>query len=120
VIKLTLPPLRDRGPDMESLVLALTRRHDDLYGPIEHIDAELLRFLESRRFPGNVRELENIVQRMLFLKSEGRSLALADWVAETDTEAAAADADPLAEAAIATWKAISQRGVPYAQALHEI
>lgn len=120
VVKLTLPPLRHRGPDVETLVLALARRHHDLYGPIEQVDPELLRFLQSRPFLGNVRELENAVQRMLFLKSEGRSLELADWVPETGTEAAAADTDPLAEAASAAWRAISQRGIPYAQALQEI
>lgn len=120
VVKLTLPPLRQRGPDLESLILALARRHDDLYGPIEKIEPELLRFLESRSFPGNVRELENAVQRMLFLKNGGRSLELADWVPETAAELAASDGDPLAEAASAAWKAISQRGVSYAQALQEI
>src|SRR5215472_8460761 len=115
VVKLTLPPLRHRSSDLENLVLALACRHADLYGPIEKIDPDLLRFLESRSFLGNVRELENAVQRMLFLKSEGRTLALADWVAESSAEAAASDADPLAEAASATWKAISQQGVSYAQ-----
>ena len=120
VVKLMLPPLRERGTDLESLVLALAKRHNDLYGPIEQIDQELLRFLESKPFFGNVRELENTVQRMLFLKAEGNSLGLEDWVGESGAEGAAADADPLAEAASATWKAISQRGVPYAQALLEI
>src|SRR5215472_2148827 len=116
VVKLTLPPLRHRSSDLEGLVLAFAKRYSDLYGhPIEAIDPELLRFLESRPFLGNVRELENAVQRMLFLKTEGRSLALADWVAESSAEAAASDADPLAEAASATWKAISQQGVSYAQ-----
>jgi transcriptional regulator with PAS, ATPase and Fis domain len=120
VVKLTLPPLRERHPDLERLVLALARRHNDLYQTIERIDPELLRFLQSKLFLGNVRELENAVQRMLFLKNEGTSLALADWVGESNGEAIIADGDPLAEAASATWKAISQRGVSYAQALQEI
>src|SRR5262249_42506629 len=120
VVKLTLPPLRHRGPDLESLILALARRYADLYGPITQVDPELLRFLESRPFVGNVRELENAVQRMLFLKTEGQALELADWVCETGTEVSAGDTDLLADAASATWKAISQRGVPYAQALYEI
>lgn len=120
VVKLALPPLRERRPDLERLVLALARRHNDLYGPIERVDPELLRFLQSKLFLGNVRELENAVQRMLFLKNEGDSLALADWVGESNGEAIIADGDPLAEAANATWKAISQRGVSYAQALQEI
>jgi transcriptional regulator with GAF, ATPase, and Fis domain len=119
VVKLVLPPLRERERDVESLILAFAHRHRDLYGPIETVDPELLCFLTSQSFLGNVRELENLVQRMLFLKSEGRSLKLADCLGESGSEIVA-DQDLLAEAASATWKAISQRGVPYAEALGEV
>jgi len=120
VVKLTLPPLRDRGADMESLILTLAKRHGDLYDSIERVEPQLLSALASRPFPGNVRELENAVQGMLFLKSEGKSLELTDWKRLSVTEGPYASPDLLADAAAATWKVISQLGISYAQALCEI
>ncbi len=120
VVKLVLLPLRDRGSDLENLILTLARRHSDLYESIERIEPQLLSLLASRPFWGNVRELENAVQGMLFLKTEGKSLGLADWMRVSGTESAPAGPDLLAEAASVIWKAISQLGVPYAQAFYEI
>jgi len=120
VVKLSLPPLRDRDEDMTCLILAFVQRHSSLYSPIEAVEPELLSLLRSQRFLGNVRELENAVQRMLFHKTQGTSLGIADWLVQLGPEAAGNDHDLLAEAAVAAWKAISQRGVSYAQALQEI
>lgn len=120
VVKLPLPPLRERGSDVKHLILALARRHNRLYEPIAEVDPELLEFLERKSFLGNIRELENAVQRMLFLKTEGNLLAMSDWLSQAGTENAGAELDPFAEAANAMWNAISQRGVPYAKAVLEI
>lgn len=121
VVTLLLPPLRQRKGDLAPLVLALAQRHCDLYQPIDEVEQQLLSLLESMPFPGNVRELENTVQRMLFLKTQGTSLTVADWHAQVESDAVVApEFDWLTEAAGALWKAISQRGVPYAQALEEI
>lgn len=121
VVTLQLPPLRQRKGDFGALMLALARRHSHLYGPIEEIDSQLLQVFESLSFPGNVRELENSIQRMLFLKTSGTALTLADWHAQLGADVSApSETDLFTEAAVALWKAISQRGVPYAQALHEM
>jgi DNA-binding NtrC family response regulator len=46
---------------------------------------------------------------------------MSDWSAQVESDAtASAESDWLDEAAQALWKAISERGVPYAQALEEI
>ena len=79
VVKLCLPPLRERAADLGGLLLALAQRHSRLYCPICRIDPELVAMLSSTAFAGNVRELENAVQRMLFVKREGTSLTVADW-----------------------------------------
>ena len=79
VIRLALPPLRERKEDLAALVLAFARRHACLYEWIDSAEPELVRHLETCAFEGNVRELENATQRMLFSKREGRSLTLADW-----------------------------------------
>jgi transcriptional regulator with PAS, ATPase and Fis domain len=121
VIKLLLPPLRERILDLPLLLLTLAQRHAHLYGPVESVDADLVQHLGQQAFPGNVRELENAVQRMLFAKAKGTSLALEDWVAQTGQEEdAGRDPDLMATAASAMWKVISQRGVPYARAFQEI
>jgi len=120
VVKLALPPLRERSADVKHLILALARRHNRLYEPIGEVDPQLLDFLERMSFLGNVRELENAVQRMLFLKTEGTSLAMSDWLSQAGPENTSADADPFAEAANAMWNAISKRGVSYAKAFLEI
>jgi two-component system, NtrC family, response regulator PilR len=120
VVKLLLPPLRDRNQDLAILILALARRYSYLYAPIERIDSELLSYLEGKPFLGNVRQLENTVQRMLFLKKEGVTLNLDDWTAQTGQDEDNQDPDFIAVAASALWKVVSQRGVPYARAFREI
>jgi transcriptional regulator with PAS, ATPase and Fis domain len=120
VVKLCLPPLRERGADLAELLLVFATRHSRLYKPISRIDPELVALLQSRAFLGNVRELENSVQRMLFLKSEGTSLGVADWIAQSGPENPSGDPDLLAEAAGAVWQAITRGGVPYTQAFQEV
>jgi transcriptional regulator with PAS, ATPase and Fis domain len=121
VVKLSLPPLRERGGDLKQLILALAKRYDRLYQPVDDVDPELVGFLESKPFLGNVRELENVVQRMLFLKTEGNSLNMADWTSQSGPEnSGSRDTDPLAEVACALWNVISQRGVSFAQAFQEM
>jgi DNA-binding NtrC family response regulator len=120
VVRLELPPLRERRSDLASLLLAFSRRHSALYPSIETIELELLRFLESQPLLGNVRELENAVQRMLFLKMEGTSLTLDDWIRQAGSDVAQEEVDLLAESASAVWRTISNRGVGYDQALQEV
>lgn len=119
VVKLQIPPLRQRRGDLGCLILALTSRHVALYSKIEAVEVELLNHLETQLFPGNVRELENAVQRMLFLKTEGVSLGLTDWMRQRPSEDGSTP-DFLGEAARATWEAIDRAGVTYAYALREI
>ncbi|HYB76602.1 MAG TPA: sigma 54-interacting transcriptional regulator [Candidatus Bathyarchaeia archaeon] len=120
VVKLSLPPLRERNDDMASLILSFAKRHDSLYGQVKTVEPELLGLLRPYTFPGNVRELENAVQRMLFLKTEGSSLGVADWLAQSGSDALGAGQDLLAEAAASAWKAISQRGISYAETIQGI
>lgn len=120
VVKLSLPPLRERSADVKHLMLELARRHDRLYKPIQDVEPDLLGFLESKPFLGNVRELENAVQRMLFIKTEGTSFGMTDWMSQSGPERAHVDLDLFAEAASAMWRAISQRGISYAQAIQEV
>ena len=106
VIKIHLPPLRDRGDDFAALVLALAARHQDLYAPIRSVDPALAERLSRARWPGNVRQLEHEVERMLFAKASGDTLGLEDLPPQRED---AAGADPISDAAIeGAWAAIRQ------------
>jgi two-component system, NtrC family, response regulator PilR len=69
VIELRLPPLRQRHEDIPLLVEHFIRRFAADAGRVTGISAEAMRRLESFDFPGNVRELENIIERAVTLAS---------------------------------------------------
>ena len=69
VIDLTMPSLRDRSSDIPQLVRALL---DKLGGHDTQLDEEAERALCTYAFPGNVRELENILERALALCEDQR------------------------------------------------
>lgn len=120
VICLRLPPLRQRPEDLEALILAFAFRYRHVYEPIVAVDRELLRFLQGQQFEGNVRELENAVLRMLFEKATGTSLTLEDWVAQSASSLISKESDPLCQAGQKLWEAISEGGLSYAKAIHQL
>jgi two-component system response regulator PilR (NtrC family) len=69
VIELTLPPLRERLDDLPLLVDAILVR---LAGPGgARLGSGVLEALQSYAFPGNVRELENVLERALAFADDG-------------------------------------------------
>jgi transcriptional regulator with GAF, ATPase, and Fis domain len=118
VICLKLPPLRERPQDLESLVLTFARRYRHIYEPIDGIASDLLQFLQTLSFAGNVRELENSVLRMLFEKRRGTSLNLEDWVAQAGDTPCDDGKDPVWEAGERLWQAISTQKLPFAAAIN--
>jgi transcriptional regulator with PAS, ATPase and Fis domain len=120
VVRLGLPALRARMHDLCALLFALARRHGEIYQPIDKIEDELLSLLYVQDFPGNVRELENDVQRMLFSKISGSSLGLADWRGRSTEPESGECPDLLGHAAARIWEAISVHGVSYTQAMHQV
>jgi two-component system, NtrC family, response regulator PilR len=68
VIQLCVPPLRDRREDIPLLIEHFLRRFCDEHGKaIQGIHAQALSLLLSYHYPGNVRELENIIERAVTL-----------------------------------------------------
>ena len=87
VVSLTLPPLRNRTEDILPLCLAtLIRQSKDLGKEVTAIEPEAQRLLERYPYPGNIRELENIMERAAIF-CRGKSLTLGDLPREVHEEA---------------------------------
>jgi two-component system, NtrC family, response regulator PilR len=68
VVQLDLPPLRERVGDLPELVDHFTAHFAEEYGKEVHgFTPEALRALQQHSFPGNVRELRNLVERAVAL-----------------------------------------------------
>ncbi len=68
VFPLVLPPLRDRGDDLPLLVQFLIDKFAIRIGKrVEGISAESMARLRTYRWPGNIRELENVIERAIIL-----------------------------------------------------
>lgn len=120
VIKLSLPPLRERADDLAALVLAFAHRYPNLYQRIESLEPELIQHLQECRFDGNVRELENAVQRMLFMKNDGESLTRADWLRQEPEAPVAVHADEIPKAASLLWMIMLRHELPFPELMHKI
>jgi two-component system, NtrC family, response regulator PilR len=69
VVEIRIPPLRQRREDIPLLAEHFLRRFGVEHGRTLSITSEAMRQLESYEFPGNVRELENIIERAVALSS---------------------------------------------------
>ncbi len=68
IIKLVIPPLRERREDIPHLVRHFIRKYNNIMGKtVEDISGNALKILMHHSFPGNVRELENIIERSMVL-----------------------------------------------------
>jgi len=73
-----LPPLRERGDDVQLLAEHFVRIHSQrLNRDVSAISAHMMRELRRYHWPGNIRELEGVIQRAL-IASAGSVLDLAD------------------------------------------
>ena len=67
VINIELPPLRDRQEDIADLLSYFIRKHTPDGQPSKKFKKELVPFLEGYHWPGNIRQLENSVERAIVL-----------------------------------------------------
>jgi formate hydrogenlyase transcriptional activator len=72
VFPILLPPLRERREDIPALVAHFVEILGRRMGKqIEHIPAETLSALSSYHWPGNIRELQNLIERAVILSNDG-------------------------------------------------
>lgn len=77
VVPIFIPPLRERQEDIPSLVNYFTSKHAPQPGSAPKWADDALEKLKNYAWPGNIRELENIVQRTLIL-ANGQEITTSD------------------------------------------
>jgi DNA-binding NtrC family response regulator len=70
VFPIGLPPLRDRGQDIEMLADHFLDQHNSRESTRKRFSPEALRRLREYNWPGNVRELKNAIERAAILADE--------------------------------------------------
>jgi transcriptional regulator with PAS, ATPase and Fis domain len=72
VIPIHVPPLRDRKDDIKLLVEYFLDKYQEVHNKkIENIEKDAISALEAYDWPGNIRELENYVERAIVLNKTG-------------------------------------------------
>lgn len=94
VVTLAIPPLRERREDIPLLVEHFLQRHRQINPRISGISAAGWRLLEDYDYPGNVRELENIIERAMILET-GEEITPQSLLMGGDAFAGPAEEEPL-------------------------
>jgi Nif-specific regulatory protein len=99
IINLELPPLRERWEDIPLLVHHFLQKYTVLQDKsCQGISAEALRMLENYRWPGNIRELENAIERAVALALPDEKWITPDLLPEQITRGALSSPIPDATA----------------------
>jgi PAS domain S-box-containing protein len=73
VLNIKLVPLRERRPDIALLANWLLRRYCDQYGrKMSCLPSEIIERLQEHQWIGNVRELKNVIERIVLSSEEGK------------------------------------------------
>lgn len=70
-ISITIPPLRERRTDIAPLVKAMLEKTRSHNGSVNRISDDALEILQQYDYPGNIRELYNILQKAAAVSSSG-------------------------------------------------
>jgi two-component system response regulator AtoC len=71
VVSVHLPRLQERNGDIAMLIAYFLRRYSDKYDrKVPPLSTSLLKRLQAYQWPGNIRELENLIKRYVILGSE--------------------------------------------------
>lgn len=93
-IIIKIPPLRERPEDIEKFIDFFIKKFEiELKKKISYIDKETINFLKNYHYPGNVRELKNIIERLMVLV-EGNKICFKDikgYLQNTEKKISGAD-----------------------------
>jgi DNA-binding NtrC family response regulator len=85
LINIHLPPLRDRRSDVPRLANHFLRMANEAYrADVEAISARAMDWLKSQNWPGNIRQLRQVIDRAVLIRG-GRELDVEDFFSVRDT-----------------------------------
>src|SRR5688572_15280069 len=109
VINILVPPLRERRQEIPALVAYFVQRYSRVFNvPERELSPETLHAFMQYGWPGNIRELENFIKRMIVLQDFTLPRTL---MTPSVTASAAAAAEPFAATKGLSLKEISRRAV---------
>jgi transcriptional regulator with PAS, ATPase and Fis domain len=72
IFPLVVPPLRDRSDDIPPLVEYFVARFAERLGRrVSRVDRKTMELLQGYHWPGNIRELQNVIERSVILAEDG-------------------------------------------------
>ena len=85
VISIEIPPLRERKDEIAPLAFKFVKQYNKQYGIDKKLKYEVIRELEEYDWPGNIRQLKNVIERMVVV-SDGDYIEIPDlpWLASSD------------------------------------
>ena len=83
VFPIRVPALDERIEDIPHLADNFVRKYNEKFGMDKYIDEEAKENLASHKWPGNIRELENVIQRLM-IASSSDAITVIDVIKELD------------------------------------
>ena len=83
VVPMTIPPLRERKEDIPALISHFLAKCNQKYNKQKFFSEEIMKHFITNNWPGNIRELENMVERLIVTSSEQ---LICQWEQVIDSE----------------------------------
>lgn len=83
VFPINVPALDERPEDIPPLVESFMNKYNEKFGVDKYIDDDAKEYLSERSWPGNIRELENVVQRLMIASAQ-ESITIIDVMKELE------------------------------------
>ena len=106
VVPVQVPPLRERKEDIPLLIdFFISKFNSELARKVEGISGEALSLLISHSWPGNIRELENIIERIMVMRQSGVILPqdIPSEIVQTDTSSGLSAFPPVDSQPAGMW-----------------
>jgi len=85
VVRIKVPNLKERTGDIPALVSHFLKKYSDKFDMKREIDADAVDYLKQCEWPGNIRELENVVQRLM-ISTKTEQITMLDVMRELHPE----------------------------------